>query len=1039
MSDDKTPLDPEEIPEFTGDLGQLERDVSAVSGDGSLIWEAGSKVDSSFRGLSAYYDAPEAEQLFATTAPVASGANDFNDELGTISKALGAYASEIRPIVAKLQRLKQEAAEFRTKIAGDEDWHYDGDLIEENNNRRGEVNAAFAAFQDAERTCANKIHALFGDFRYVRDNGDDKQAKNEYGYSADMLNNAGGLPWGDKLEESVHWYEIHRHVKQFVWDGLIVDGLWGTIKGLGALVGLSDEISAGEAWKNLGKVVTGLAIIATPGAALATSQMGRDNAVGRWVDDSKKAVVEAGKAMISYDQWEQGHGARAAGGAVFNIGTAVLSGGVGAAAKGGAIARGISAASKVATAIDPMAYIARGARFGTIKISDALTNLRGIDATPHVNVNVPDAGTYHLADQPLTQADLPANSGLRPDNTLAYTHPDGHTVYLNTETNVVHRADGTPLESPQDIKAEGTAQQRGAEHVPATQQEPALSGVGGRSTDATARLGDDAIQPRGSHEAPDSGGHTAGPGWGDHGPGGNLDQHATSGGEHATTSHGGEGAAAGGDTGGVPPTGGDGLPGSGGLPEEPPKGNLPDGSWAGENGLRLDVDANASADEFMRKSAEAEPRITGAMQEIAHSVDNGKLNGLEFRLKGEDSLKRKLATDMLEDINVTPTGALGDIKDSIRYTVEVPARDYTHGVQQAVNDLQARGFENVTFKNTWDSAGYKGINSTWRDPVSGQVFEVQFHTPESFTAKMDGHALYEKERLPGVSPEELAAIKAQQKDLFGQVPVPHDAGAIHLAGHGADDVASALGKDADSVSDGLGAMGDDVGDTGGEAVRAGDDPTDGVTPGEPGSRAAGAGWVTEPSERAGRIYEEIRATPNKADLPEISRNTGVDEAVLRQVKSHLFRSQHDVPLGPGEVKRGLFEPRDDIADLWQGAHKGSLSPDEVRQFKHLLAHEYIESRLMKAGLPYAYDHPHLYSPVHDNGVFKGYQRDFPQDVRDAGAHELSPNDTAGGFKHWERRLGLKPPALELANDLSNLDDMVKAVVQELRSKGLDLK
>ncbi|WP_432145972.1 hypothetical protein [Streptomyces sp. bgisy084] len=248
--------------------------------------------------------------------------------------------------------------------------------------------------------------------------------------------------------------------------------------------------------------------------------------------------------------------------------------------------------------------------------------------------------------------------------------------------------------------------------------------------------------------------------------------------------------------------GGDQDPGDSGTDVPPPPhegglGNpgasLPDGSWVGEIGLHLDREANAAADDFIRRSAEAEPRITEAMQGIAGKVDDGKLLGLEYRLKGEGSLKRKLATDLLEDIGMDHGQALSDIKDSIRYTMEVPSNGYTHGVQQAINDLQAKGFENVTFKNTWDSAGYKGINSTWRDPASGKVFELQFHTADSFTAKMDGHILYETERLPGVSPEEISAIKAEQAELFGKVPVPHDAGAIRIDAHGADDAAAARG------------------------------------------------------------------------------------------------------------------------------------------------------------------------------------------------------------------------------------------------------
>ena len=42
--------------------------------------------------------------------------------------------------------------------------------------------------------------------------------------------------------------------------------------------------------------------------------------------------------------------------------------------------------------------------------------------------------------------------------------------------------------------------------------------------------------------------------------------------------------------------------------------------------------------------------------------------------------------------------------------------------------LQDQGFELEVRRNSWDNDEYKGINSRWRDPASGQLFEVQFHT-----------------------------------------------------------------------------------------------------------------------------------------------------------------------------------------------------------------------------------------------------------------------------------------------------------------------
>ncbi|SFY36898.1 hypothetical protein, partial [Streptomyces atratus] len=69
---DTEPVDPVGIPVFTGDLALLDTKVTALSGHGAAIATAAGDVHSSFGGLSAFYKAPEAEQLFATTAPVAA-------------------------------------------------------------------------------------------------------------------------------------------------------------------------------------------------------------------------------------------------------------------------------------------------------------------------------------------------------------------------------------------------------------------------------------------------------------------------------------------------------------------------------------------------------------------------------------------------------------------------------------------------------------------------------------------------------------------------------------------------------------------------------------------------------------------------------------------------------------------------------------------------------------------------------------------------------------------------------------------------------
>ncbi|WP_234349705.1 hypothetical protein, partial [Streptomyces sp. XY593] len=62
----------------------------------------------------------------------------------------------------------------------------------------------------------------------------------------------------------------------------------------------------------------------------------------------------------------------------------------------------------------------------------------------------------------------------------------------------------------------------------------------------------------------------------------------------------------------------------------------------------------------------------------------------------------------------------------------------------------------------------------------------------------------------------------------------------------------------------------------------------------------------------------------------------------------------------------------------------------------------------------------------------------PESWADAGAHELAASERRGGFGHWGG-LDLDVPLVELAPGLSNIDEVMAALFQELRSKGIELK
>ncbi|MCX4700734.1 hypothetical protein [Streptomyces sp. NBC_01373] len=500
-------LKPDQIPQFTGDLAQLETDHADLKKDAANVRTAGGGVHSQFQGLSAYYTAPEAEQLFATTKPVKERADTFADDLETVSGALSSYATEIRPLVDKLKQLKADATAFLAMAAEDDEWQYDGDKVDEHNQIRDDITATVAAFWAAERTAHNKITALWGGTQMVA--GDGSEREDQYGFAAEDMKDA-QLPWGDPVEEKHHWWEIGYWLKSFFWDGLIVDGIWGTIKGIGTLLGFNGLEAMGQAWKGLGQLVTGLVVSVIPGAGALFWTL-PDDKLPSWLRDSRTAMKETGKALVAWDQWGE-NPARAAGLVTFNVLTTVFTGGAGAAAAGvtraGAVAKVLSVAGRAGRIIDPMTYIAKGAGAGLSKIGDIIRGLRGVGhvdiptlpdnavTLPEGSVTLPD-GTVRLPEGaavpegattlPDGSVRLPEGAVTLPEGTIDLGTPegapaqylDGDGNLLDSQGSVVQHADQAPVETVVDTADEATpTPSAGVSQVDAPLKEPALVGAG---------------------------------------------------------------------------------------------------------------------------------------------------------------------------------------------------------------------------------------------------------------------------------------------------------------------------------------------------------------------------------------------------------------------------------------------------------------------------------------------------------------------------------------------------------------------------------
>ncbi|KUL36218.1 ATP nucleotide 3'-pyrophosphokinase [Streptomyces sp. NRRL F-4489] len=202
------------------------------------------------------------------------------------------------------------------------------------------------------------------------------------------------------------------------------------------------------------------------------------------------------------------------------------------------------------------------------------------------------------------------------------------------------------------------------------------------------------------------------------------------------------------------------------------------GGWS-QDGLRLNPADNAAVDAYLARARRAERDISPRIRAAA-LLTHATVVGFEQRLKSPDSLKRKVATRMRETPGQSVQTSLAMINDAVRYTLQWPTGQYTRGVTAAAGLLSSWGDDSTRWSNTWGRPkGYKGINSAWRAPRSGQVFEVQFHTPRSKAAQLETHKLYEEQRLPGTPPERVRELQARQDAIFAAVPVP--AGADRLS------------------------------------------------------------------------------------------------------------------------------------------------------------------------------------------------------------------------------------------------------------------
>lgn len=190
------------------------------------------------------------------------------------------------------------------------------------------------------------------------------------------------------------------------------------------------------------------------------------------------------------------------------------------------------------------------------------------------------------------------------------------------------------------------------------------------------------------------------------------------------------------------------------------------------------VGARERARALRARAEAAAPGVRGALERAA-AAHGAELAGLQYELKSEDSLTRKIhdraaqrgpATDARLDAEARK------VNDVLRYTVVVDMPRYAEVHTAVRTALEAAGHTFVREGNAWAEperfgGAYRGINATFRT-ADGLDFEVQVHTRESLAMKEELHAMYEEVRDPATPAARVKELQDEMRRRWAGVPVP---------------------------------------------------------------------------------------------------------------------------------------------------------------------------------------------------------------------------------------------------------------------------
>ncbi|WP_348649607.1 shikimate kinase, partial [Rhizobium leguminosarum] len=185
-------------------------------------------------------------------------------------------------------------------------------------------------------------------------------------------------------------------------------------------------------------------------------------------------------------------------------------------------------------------------------------------------------------------------------------------------------------------------------------------------------------------------------------------------------------------------------------------------------------DITLNAKSLLTRARDMEPVVTEMLNRAAVPY-GGRLVGTQHQLKSLGSLKEKLKQQMALKKQTLEEATAG-VNDALRYSVALKPQDFTVGLRGVLASLDDQGHVRIKSTNTFTKRRptFKAVNVTLRSP-KGALWEIQFHTPQTFALKEQFHVLYKRNhalQMKGAPLADQWELQAPAQEAFSRVALP---------------------------------------------------------------------------------------------------------------------------------------------------------------------------------------------------------------------------------------------------------------------------